>query len=508
MKRQIIFVLGMHRSGTSAVTRGLKALGVDLGDNLMPPVPNNNETGFWEDLDLNSLNEEILALMGSSWSSPRLIEPDALTGQQLSSLRLSAIDLLNRKVGKSDRFGIKNPRMCRTLPFWQQVMGHCDFDDQYIITVRNPLSVARSLAARDGFIAEKSYLLWLGHMIPAMMLTTGKPRVVIDYDLLMNDPAKQMERVAHALSIALDGTVREEIKSFAKDFLSQELRHTQFDVRHLALDYRLPRLAADAYGHLLKLAQDVVSLDDPGCIDTWNRISETYSSLAPVYSLLDREESKLAEREVQITALELVIKDRNTHVGNLELAIKDRETHVGNLELVINDMDTHIGNLELAIKDKDNHIENLQAINNDKDLVVMEQAGKIQVMDEQIRNIEFELNMIKRSRAWRAAEFFRSLVYLKILGHFPLLQRAALTISRSGFPVFWQIVKERVKRYLWRLNDKQEPSEVSPSEIVPLKSMVMKTYVRLSDFEMKADKKVIRNKLLDIINGIKEKRGL
>ena len=47
----IIAVLGMHRSGTSAVARGLKALGVDLGENLMPPVEGNNEKGFWEDRD-------------------------------------------------------------------------------------------------------------------------------------------------------------------------------------------------------------------------------------------------------------------------------------------------------------------------------------------------------------------------------------------------------------------------------------------------------------------------
>ena len=115
MNKKVIIVLGMHRSGTSAVTRGLKALGVELGDNLMPPVANNNETGFWEDLDLNSLNEEILALVGSNWNSPCLIEPDELTGQSFSSLRLRAIDLLKRKIGKSDRFGIKNPRMCKTL---------------------------------------------------------------------------------------------------------------------------------------------------------------------------------------------------------------------------------------------------------------------------------------------------------------------------------------------------------------------------------------------------------
>ncbi|MCW1935103.1 hypothetical protein OMD46_00125 [Pseudomonas sp. MDMC_285] len=43
---KIIVVLGMHRSGTSVVTRTLEALGISLGENLMPPAENNNEKGF------------------------------------------------------------------------------------------------------------------------------------------------------------------------------------------------------------------------------------------------------------------------------------------------------------------------------------------------------------------------------------------------------------------------------------------------------------------------------
>ena len=47
--RKIIVVLGMHRSGTSTVTRGLRVPGASLGENLMPPAVDNNEKGFFED---------------------------------------------------------------------------------------------------------------------------------------------------------------------------------------------------------------------------------------------------------------------------------------------------------------------------------------------------------------------------------------------------------------------------------------------------------------------------
>ena len=53
-------VLGMHRSGTSALTRSLLTLGVDLGGHLMEPMPEINAKGFWEDMDIYQLDEEML----------------------------------------------------------------------------------------------------------------------------------------------------------------------------------------------------------------------------------------------------------------------------------------------------------------------------------------------------------------------------------------------------------------------------------------------------------------
>jgi hypothetical protein len=63
--RRLIVVLGMHRSGTSALTRGLQVMGVTLGDRMMPPVEGNNAKGFWEDIDLNALNVEMLNAIDS-----------------------------------------------------------------------------------------------------------------------------------------------------------------------------------------------------------------------------------------------------------------------------------------------------------------------------------------------------------------------------------------------------------------------------------------------------------
>ena len=46
---RVIVVIGMHRSGTSLVTRGLRALGVELGANLAVESAPDNAKGHWED---------------------------------------------------------------------------------------------------------------------------------------------------------------------------------------------------------------------------------------------------------------------------------------------------------------------------------------------------------------------------------------------------------------------------------------------------------------------------
>ena len=68
MKPRLIVVLGMHRSGTSLITRSLAAIGANFGNNLIPPQPDNDK-GFWEDSDIIAFNDELLNSCGMTWYS-------------------------------------------------------------------------------------------------------------------------------------------------------------------------------------------------------------------------------------------------------------------------------------------------------------------------------------------------------------------------------------------------------------------------------------------------------
>jgi hypothetical protein len=84
----------MHRSGTSAITRGLKVLGANFGTNLQTAMLGVNEKGFFEDNDIVSINEEILLTLSQEWHTLSLITRAQLNSECLAELRVRAMDLM------------------------------------------------------------------------------------------------------------------------------------------------------------------------------------------------------------------------------------------------------------------------------------------------------------------------------------------------------------------------------------------------------------------------------
>src|SRR5215472_599841 len=69
-----LVVLGMHRSGTSALTGMLHHLGVTLGENLMPATI-DNPRGYWEHADIVKVHERLMASLGWDWHDVRSLPP-------------------------------------------------------------------------------------------------------------------------------------------------------------------------------------------------------------------------------------------------------------------------------------------------------------------------------------------------------------------------------------------------------------------------------------------------
>ena len=121
-KTKLIVVLGMHRSGTSILARSLQTLGVELGDYLIPGSKDINIKGYWEDVDINTLNNEMLAAINSSWHQLTSISHLDIDTLRNNGYDNRATELLLKKVGNVSAWGFKDPRVAKLLPFWEEVL--------------------------------------------------------------------------------------------------------------------------------------------------------------------------------------------------------------------------------------------------------------------------------------------------------------------------------------------------------------------------------------------------
>ncbi|VAW15575.1 hypothetical protein MNBD_ALPHA12-1015, partial [hydrothermal vent metagenome] len=72
-QRTCILVLGMHRSGTSALTRVLSLAGATLPKRLLGSSDDSNPTGHWEPNILIEYHDKMLAELDSCWHDWRAL---------------------------------------------------------------------------------------------------------------------------------------------------------------------------------------------------------------------------------------------------------------------------------------------------------------------------------------------------------------------------------------------------------------------------------------------------
>src|SRR5476649_1039060 len=113
-QKNVMVILGMARSGTSAIARGLKALGVDLGDTLTASSERWNPKGFFEDTDIvYKINRGALYALDYPWMSVNLVEKVKQDKGALHDLQKSAVALLKQRMANTQYWGFKDPRTAK-----------------------------------------------------------------------------------------------------------------------------------------------------------------------------------------------------------------------------------------------------------------------------------------------------------------------------------------------------------------------------------------------------------
>lgn len=306
-RRTAVIVVGAGRSGTSVLTAGVGALGVDLGDRLKVGGVKKNPKGFFEDTELLSVNHRVHKAFGlrTSGANVRPIDGGAWQTIDLATLQDEAVAIIERRFGRDRPFGLKSGGLLRLLPFWERVFERAGIEPRYVMALRNPLGVADSRANLEVFrgYQEKSDLEWLTQVLPYLDRLRGHPLVVVDYDLLMENPERELHRIANGLGLPIDGDVETDIRHYAEEFATGDLYHHRHDPAALRTRPELNPLTTATYLWLRRLAMDELSVDDPELWQALDDLQERFEAMAPVLRYVDFLEDELKGRYFGLAGL-------------------------------------------------------------------------------------------------------------------------------------------------------------------------------------------------------------
>jgi glycosyltransferase involved in cell wall biosynthesis len=200
--RQAIVVLGMHRSGTSALAGVLCGLGAAAPKKtLMGPHP-CNQKGLFEALGLAQAHDEFLAAAGSCWHDWRKFDLQWARSKSAAQHAAKIKTVLTEEFGDEPMIVLKDPRICRFVPYTLSLLADLNVTPVAVLPVRNPLEVALSLQRRDNFAVPKSMMLWLRHVLDAEYFSRSLPRYFLPYEGLLQNWRHHVDRIAEQTDIA------------------------------------------------------------------------------------------------------------------------------------------------------------------------------------------------------------------------------------------------------------------------------------------------------------------
>jgi glycosyltransferase involved in cell wall biosynthesis len=315
-------LLGVHRTGASVLAGILHHLGCAPPKNLAQPE-SDDEISSWESEPIVKFNDRLLARLGSYWHDWRQIGDGQYQAAIDSPLTDEASKLVDSEFGNHALFVLKDPRICRLLPFWINVFEKKGIRPVFVNIVRNPLEVSASLHDRDGLPLDYCELIWLRNALDAEYGSREHPRTFVSYDECLNDWRVVADRLAPLIEPAKLNIGSETALQINK-FVSSKHRHHTFHGTDIKQYVALANWTHDAYGLLDQLTKARTSKTNLRKIDALrNQIDDASHIFGKIVADGSMASLKLARTErVYESLIESVEKDFN----------KEREKYLNRAE--------------------------------------------------------------------------------------------------------------------------------------------------------------------------------
>jgi hypothetical protein len=221
---RLLLVLGMHRSGTSALAGLLCSHGYDAPHDPMPPDP-NNPRGYWESMGLYALNDDLLRLLGSGWSDPAPLPPGWSTTPAATQWRSRLLDHLAVGFAGARCAVVKDPRFCVLIEGLLPWMESGLLEITLLLPLRHPLEVAHSLHVRDGLPLREGLRLWLAHVFAAERHSRGQTRCILPFEQVLERPQQVVALVNRLVGRGPEASQATADLVAGDDFIDPTLRH-------------------------------------------------------------------------------------------------------------------------------------------------------------------------------------------------------------------------------------------------------------------------------------------
>ena len=294
--KHVILILGMHRSGTSALTRVVSLMGAALPKSILGKN-HSNLRGHWESEVLIKSHEAFLARFDSDWKDWQRLKMPRKTSLKAQSFIEEFQTLLESEFSKADDVWlVKEPRICRFASLYIDALKEASESLHSVIMVRNPLEVAASLEARDDMNKLDALHLWLTHMLEAEIATRGERRSMIAYDDFLMSPVKTAQKLSKDFDFSLPYNVND-VKSQIESYVSPSLKRQSLASEDVALDPIARGWVSQAYEALCVLCANpysetaMVKLDDVR--------ASYFAALSPLHDIIsyEREHHKRLTQE-------------------------------------------------------------------------------------------------------------------------------------------------------------------------------------------------------------------
>lgn len=246
---KLILVLGMHRSGTSLLASLLHRIGIHLGESFIP-ADSANPAGYWENIEVVAAHDKLLEDMGREWHTASAALPypnNWWLSEAAQKARRELFSIASRELEKGDgTWAFKDPRTCRLLPLWRQVMDdiaqHAPVTPIYLLAKRRPTEVGASLARRDGLAPEMAELLWLWHYLEPLKFLGDKIDLVVSYDSWFEAPIEQTRNILRVLGVDESDEILERCRSILRPDLRNQIDKAS---SNLEIVQKLDKLLSD-----------------------------------------------------------------------------------------------------------------------------------------------------------------------------------------------------------------------------------------------------------------------